>query len=647
MKTVRDRLVARAVPAPGQTLHAFVLRLAEANAHPGSAWIRRIAGLPPTFASRPCDLTGLEAALGGAVPAAELAALASWPGLDGRIGVEGARVSPSLVDLARARICPTCLAEGHRPRPAWDCRLLVACTRHGLRLVDRCPDCARSLSWDRPSAGRCRCRADLATAPVVPAAAGALPLLVALEGLLGGDGLSEGPQGLPPVPTFDAAARLAWFAGTASDAGGDWRSRFISRPDAAETEAVLERAAAALLEWPAGVAPWLDGIQARHGEEGLRRTMLRMRAALDDVVFRGFVDEVRRQLSKWPGRPAKGWAAVRGEELAPTWLDATATATRLGTTAAKVATMLEAGHLVGRSRRVGGRREFRICAGSVARTGDRLAVTLAPDAAAARLGISRHALEDLRRAGLLAIVRPPCGNGISCAYSPDEVDGLVARIEAVATPRCPSGVISLSRVNLSKHRKLSEIIRGILQGACPVYRLPGLDCRSSLACFGVALDTVWGTRFHEDGSRSLDVRRAAEALGVATRMVPVLVRAGCLLAACDESNGRLSRNGVDERSVQSFRRDYVMAGALARRHATNTRTVGRLLREAGIAPVVRSNVTLGISAVWRTTDVAGFRIRDGSRRNTGAPASGERRKTDRGYPVSGPASWRVHCRRTG
>ncbi|MBL7590286.1 TniQ family protein, partial [Escherichia coli] len=56
---------------------------------------------------------------------------------------------------SRARICPTCLAEGHRPRPAWDCRLLVACTRHGLRLVDRCPDCARSLSWDRPSAGRC------------------------------------------------------------------------------------------------------------------------------------------------------------------------------------------------------------------------------------------------------------------------------------------------------------------------------------------------------------------------------------------------------------------------------------------------------------------------------------------------------------
>ncbi len=88
MKTVRDRLVARAVPAPGQTLHAFVLRLAEANAHPGSAWIRRIAGLPRTFASRPCDLTGLEAALGGAVPAAELATLASWPGLDGRIGVE-------------------------------------------------------------------------------------------------------------------------------------------------------------------------------------------------------------------------------------------------------------------------------------------------------------------------------------------------------------------------------------------------------------------------------------------------------------------------------------------------------------------------------------------------------------------------------
>ena len=38
-----------------------MLRLVEANAHPGSAWIRRLAGLPHTFATRPCDLAGLEA----------------------------------------------------------------------------------------------------------------------------------------------------------------------------------------------------------------------------------------------------------------------------------------------------------------------------------------------------------------------------------------------------------------------------------------------------------------------------------------------------------------------------------------------------------------------------------------------------------
>lgn len=647
MKAIRDRLAARALPAHGQTLHAFVLRLVEANAHPGSAWIRRLAGLPHTFATRPCDLAGLEAALGGAVPAPELAALASWPGPDGRIGVEGTRMSPSLLDLVRARVCPSCLAEGHRLRPAWDCRLLTACTRHGLRLVDRCPDCVGPLSWDRRSASRCRCRADLAVAPAATAAAGALPLLVTLEGLLRGDRQGSRPQGFAPVPTFDAAARLAWFTGTASDAGQDWRSRFISRPETAETEAVMGKAAAALLNWPAGVGPWLDGIQAHHGDEGLRRTMLRMRAALDDAVFRGFVDEVRQQLSKFPGRPAKGWAAVRGEELEPTWLDATATATRLGTTAAKVATMLEAGQLVGRFRRVGGRREFRICAASVARTGERLTASLTPEAAAARLGISRHALEDLRHAGLLAFVRPSCGNGIGSAYSPEDTDGLVARIAAFATPGGPLGVTSLCRVNRSKHRKLSEVIQGILQGVYPVHRLPGFDGPFSLAGFGVALDAVWGTRLHEDGSRSLDVRRAAKALGLATRMVPILVRAGCLRAAGGGHHGRLARNGVDERSVRNFRRDYVMASALARRHATSTQAVGRMLDDAGVAPVVRSDAARGVSAVWRAIDVAGGLLPDAAQRGTGAAAPGRRRRPRDVYPTSKPASARMPRRRTG
>lgn len=647
MNVVCDRLAARALPQPGETLHAFMLRLVEANAHPGSAWIRRLAGLPRTFASRPCDLTGLVAALGGAVSASELAALASWPGPDGRVGVEGALVSPSMIDLTRARVCPSCLAEGNRPLPAWDCRLVVACTRHRLRLVDRCPGCDEPLSWDRRSANRCRCRADLAKAPATLAAADALPLLVALENLLGGPRSEEWQQGFPPVATFDAATRLSWFVGTAFDAGEDWRSRFIARPDAATTEAVLGRAAATLLDWPAGIGPWLDGIQSRHGEEGLQRTMLRMRAALGDAMFIGFVDEVRRKLSRWPGRPAKGWAAVRGEELAPTWLDATTAATRLGTTAAKVATMLEAGQLVGRFRRVGGRREFRICAGSVARTGDRLAAALAPDAAAARLGISRHALEDLRHAGLLALVRPPCGNGPGCAYSPDDLDGLVARIAAVAKPLCSTCVTPLSQINRSKHRKLSEVIQGSLQGAYRVHRLPGFERSSSLAGFGVALDAVWGTRLHEDGSRSLDVRRTAKALGVATRMVPVLVRAGCLRVCRGGRRGRLIRNCVDVRSVRDFPRDYVMASALARRHATSTRSVGRLLGEAGVAPVVRSDAKRGISAVWRTIDVAGVRVGGGSCGDEGISGSGGRRKTVLGCPASNPASPRVSRRSTG
>ena len=61
-------------------------------------------------------------------------------------------------------------------------------------------------------------------------------------------------------------------------------------------------------------------------------------------------------------------------------------------------------------------------------------------------------LRFLRHAGLLAFVRPSCGNGIGSAYSPEDTDGLVARIAAFATPGGPLGVTSLCRVNRSKQK---------------------------------------------------------------------------------------------------------------------------------------------------------------------------------------------------
>jgi len=46
------------------------------------------------------------------------------------------------------RFCPQCLAEDGQPyfRREWRLATTIACARHGIRLLDRCPDCGQGLA---------------------------------------------------------------------------------------------------------------------------------------------------------------------------------------------------------------------------------------------------------------------------------------------------------------------------------------------------------------------------------------------------------------------------------------------------------------------------------------------------------------------
>ncbi|MCY1211248.1 TniQ [compost metagenome] len=61
------------------------------------------------------------------------------------------------LNRSHPRVCPMCLQELGYCRVAWDFSLVVACSRHGCALLERCPACGRALSWNRPSLRGCRC----------------------------------------------------------------------------------------------------------------------------------------------------------------------------------------------------------------------------------------------------------------------------------------------------------------------------------------------------------------------------------------------------------------------------------------------------------------------------------------------------------
>ena len=95
-------------------------------------------------------------------------------------------------------VCPLCLAEDSLFPLAWEHRLVTACTKHHVQLVDRCDSCNERLLPGRPRVAVCGCGADLTQLAARPASGGQrwLSRLIAKQG--------DEPDGTwPAVPDCD------------------------------------------------------------------------------------------------------------------------------------------------------------------------------------------------------------------------------------------------------------------------------------------------------------------------------------------------------------------------------------------------------------------------------------------------------------
>jgi hypothetical protein len=96
----------------------------------------------------------------------------------------------------------------------------------------------------------------------------------------------------------------------------------------------------------------------------------------------------------------------------------------------------------------------------------------------------------------------------------------------------------------------------------------------------------------------LGVNRAARQLSLSTRMIPLLVQAGCLAASNEGRLGHLARCSIRSSSIREFKRNYVSSGALAKRLKTSTRSLNKILIQSRIVPVINGDGG-GISTIWR------------------------------------------------
>ena len=135
------------------------------------------------------------------------------------------------------------------------------------------------------------------------------------------------------------------------------------------------------------------------------------------------------------------------------------------------------------------------------------------------------------------------------------------------------------------------------------------DIRKHLAtiAYGLDVDAFSSRRDRTSQPEVLGVNRAARQLSLSPRMIPLLVRAGCLAASKEGRLGHLTRCSIRSSSIREFKYNYVSSGVLAKRLKTSTRALNNVLGRSGIVPVIRGDTAHGISTIWCIASLAKIR----------------------------------------
>ena len=131
------------------------------------------------------------------------------------------------------------------------------------------------------------------------------------------------------------------------------------------------------------------------------------------------------------------------------------------------------------------------------------------------------------------------------------------------------------------------------------------DIRKHLATivYGLDVGALSSRRDFTSQPEVFGVNRAARQLSLSTRMIPLLVRAGCLASSKEGRLGHLARCSIRSSSIREFKYNYVSSGLLAKRSKTSTRALNKILTQSGLVPVIKGDSARGISTIWRTASL--------------------------------------------
>jgi len=594
------RVLISDAPKHGESLHGYLVRMAERNVFESPSWFLSMCGEKFISARTDRVIPKLARVLRRSVP--ELRSLGLFP--EPKAGPLGVRFLSSaihgpLVDQTRSKICPLCLAEDPYLRLLWELRPLTCCPHHGARLVWQCPACREPLRYKRAKVYECTCGQDLRE--IAPDAADSSELCLSrlLEAKATGAELaSDGCHPDVRRLSLNDLSRLVAFLGCYSGGNRIEKRAVIYQRGPSEWSKVALAGAQVLHGWPQCFKGYLDDLRHRHekGESQTRLTGAFSRfyrhATLffDAPQYEFFLREFAEYINTfWP----HGKIRSRNTRLRHLIVDdrrrihGSEAMKMLGVSRDQLIEMIENGKLTGTVARSGRRVWIFVEAESLERFKSMRVARLSLKQARRRLSVSMRVAAAMADAGLLEELFGTRRRGRIRYVSEESVQKIIgafvgsrsARVPRASDPISlgwamqfvPGGVVWVPKlvkaVVAGRVRPLAETFPGA--GLCAF----GFERRSLMALTAEA---------RRDAEQPLALYEAARIFGVRDEIMYLLADAG--LFECVASNDGRRARFVTRPEVERLKARYARASELGRCFGVSAAMVRKRLREGGVTP---------------------------------------------------------------
>lgn len=588
-------LVYQPLPHEGESLHGYLLRVANGNGYTTPRWLADV----PDFVE--AVTTWFGTSLFGRRP--------KWFESGDVRDFSPSTLSERSLLGSHARYCPECLLADGYWHFEWELIFYTACSLHRRVLVDQCLKCKKPLAWTRSRFLQCNCGAHLLEG------CGQLGHHdeVLLCHQIGMSLAREARLAYAPMTLFHGllhemsvkclVSLISTLGGGANLSAHARKITSFKVSDLTDARRLVCRTAYLLGEWPRRFQSYVrDAVTVRKDRNRATQYFSHKARFSAAILVAHQNPELTFLLDAYRAVMREG--AVGTLDLRHSWANAedreqqqylplVKAAKRLSVSLTRLRELFEKGHAEGFVKAGGGKRTFIVIdKASLVQTEAFLDSLISRRTASRLLGISDQRVGQLADAELLPSISLRDGAGYKRLYQRHVVIKFGKTLSAHVDPcQCSREVISMEticRIYLESNHVFLSFIRAIQSKQLRPVGMNTFGRGIGALVFSVAAYNEWQTAL-APRDRCMTIVEAAQDLGVKQEVAYHLVRCGVLsftIATRQKKRFRV----ISPDALDAFRQRFVSSVEIAQQWNTSPTTVVHILLDANVRPVVGPSI---------------------------------------------------------